>query len=96
MKISEIKLLRFEDVSNQEEPKLKVSNSKKGSSNLIMIISEELYNEIKNYEINIIKKGKYDKAIRKSTISEQIIGHFLFSDSEHAIIKKLQSNFGDT
>ena len=69
LKISEIRLLRFEDVSNQEEPKLKVSNSKKGSSKLI-VISEELYNEIKNYETNLIKKGKYDKAIRQSTISE--------------------------
>ena len=95
LKISEIRLLRFEDVSNQKEPKLKISNSKKGSSKLI-IISEEHYNEIKNYETNLIKKGKYDKAIRQSTISEQIIGHFMFNDSEYSIIKKLKSNFGET
>ena len=95
LKISEIRLLRFEDVSNQEEPKLKISNSKKGSSKLI-VISEELYNEIKNYETNLIKKGKYGKAIRQSTISEQIIGHFMFNDSEYSIIKKLKSNFGET
>ena len=65
LKISEIRLLRFEDVSNIEEPKFKVSNSKKESSKLIMIISEELYNEIKNYETYLFKKGKYDKAIRQ-------------------------------
>ena len=95
LKISEIRLLRFEDVSNQEEPKLKVSNSKKGSLKLI-VISEELYNEIKNYEINLLKKGKYDKAIRQSTISEQIIDHFMFNDSGYLIIKKLKSNFEET
>ena len=95
LKISEFRLLRFEDVSNQEEPKLKVSNSKKGSSKLI-VISEVLYNEIKNYETNLIKKGKYDKSIRQSTISEQIIGHFMFKDSEIASIKKLKNNFGET
>ena len=95
LKISEIRLLIFEDVSNQEEPKLKVSNSKKGSSKLI-VISEELYNQIKNYETNLIKKGKYDKAIRQSTISEQIIDHFMFNDSGYLIIKKLKSNFEET
>ena len=80
LKISEIRLLRFEDVKNQEEPKLKVSNSKKGNSKLI-VIYEELYNEIKNYGTNLIKKGKYDKSKRQSTISEQIIGHFILNDS---------------
>ena len=95
LKISEIRLLWFEDVSNQEEPKLKISNSKKGSSKLI-VISEELYNKIKNYKTNLIKKGKYDKAIRQSIISEQIIGHFMLNDSEYSIINKLKSNFGET
>ena len=88
LKISEIRLLRFEDLSNQEEPKLKVSNSKKGSSKLI-VISEELYNEIKYYEASLIKKGKYEKAIRQSIISKKIIGHLMFNDSIYTIIKKL-------
>ena len=44
LKISEVRLLKFEDVNKQDEPKLKVSNSKEGSSKLI-VISEELCNE---------------------------------------------------
>ena len=92
LKISEIRILRFEDVSNQEEPKLKVSNSKKGNSKLI-VISEELYNDIKNYETNLIKNGKYGKAIRKLSLSEHTIGHFMFNGSEYSIIKKLKAIF---
>ena len=80
--------------NSQEEPKIKISNSKKGSSKLI-VISEELNNE-KKKEVNLIKKGKYNEAIRQSTISEQTIGHLMFNDSEYVNIKKFKSNFGVT
>ena len=58
-----------------------------------IVISEEIYNEIKNYEANLIMKGKYDKAINyKWTNYRQL--HY--NDSEYVIIKKLKSNFGET
>ena len=47
LKISEIGLLRFDNVRNQKDPKIKVSNLKKGSSKFIGI-SDKLENEIRN------------------------------------------------
>ena len=41
-------------MNNQEEPKTKVFNPNKESLKLIEI-SEELYNEIRNYVTNLIK-----------------------------------------
>ena len=36
----------------------------------------------------------YNKIIRQTTKSEQVVGHFMFADSESTILKKFKNNFG--
>ena len=86
------RLLRFEDSTKLEEPRIKVYNFKKKlkfNKNIKRTLQWD-----KNHEANFIKKGKYDKAIRQSTISEQIINYLMLNDSEYATIKTFKSNFG--
>ena len=56
----------------------------------------KIYNEIKYYKGYLIQKGKYDKVIKQITVSEQVVGHFMFADSEFTILKKFESCFGGT
>ena len=81
-----VRLIKFEDVKNQEQPTIKVYRSKISNSKQTQI-SQDLYNEIKYYEGYLIQKGKYDKFIRQITVSEQVVGHFKFADSESTILK---------
>ena len=93
LRTGEIRLLKFDDVNNQEHPTIKVYKAHKGIVKQIEI-SQALYDEIKNYENELIMKEKYDKTIRKTTESEEVAGHFMYTDSESAIIKKFRRNFG--
>ena len=95
LRTGEIRLLKFDDVNNQEHPTIKVYKAHKGKVKQIEI-SQALYDEIKNYENELIMKEKYDKTIRKTTESEEVGGHFMHTDSESAIIKKFRRNFGGT
>ena len=93
LRTGEVRLMKFEDVKNQEQPTIKVYRSKRGNSKQIQI-SQDLYNEIKYYEGYLIQKGKYDKVIRQITVSEQVVGHFMFPDSGSTILKKFESYYG--
>ena len=88
----EIRLPKFDDVNNQEDPTIKVYKANKGKVKQIEI-SQVLYDEIKNYENELIMKEKYDKTIRKTTKSEEVDRHFMYTDFESAIIKKFRRNF---
>ena len=65
LRTGEIRLLKFDDVNNQEQPTIKVYKAHKGKVKQIEI-SQALYDEIKNYENELIMKEKYDKTIRKN------------------------------
>ena len=95
LRTGEIRLLKFDDVNNQEHPTIKVYKTHEGKVKQIEI-SQALYDEIKNYENKLIMKEKYDKTIRKTTESEEVDGHFMYTDSESVIIKKIRKNFGGT
>ena len=88
LRTGKIRLLKFDDVNNQEQPTIKVYKAHKGKVKQIEI-SQALYDEIKNYENELIMKEKYDKTIRKTTESEEVAGHFMYTDSESAIINKI-------
>ena len=93
LKTKEIRLLKFEDVSNNVQPTIKVYRFNSGKVKQIEI-SKDLYEEIKNYENELILKEKYDETIRQATQSEEVVGHYMYTDSESAIIKKFKRNFG--
>ena len=93
LKTKEIRLLKFEDVSDNVQPTIKVYRFNSGKVKQIEI-SKDLYEEIKNYENELILKEKYDETIRQATQSEEVVGHFMYTDSESAIIKKFKRNFG--
>ena len=92
LRTGEIRLLKFDDVNNQAHPTIKVYKAHKGKVKQIEI-SRALYDEIKNYENELIMKEKYDNTIRKTTESEEVAGYFMYTDSESTIIKKFRRNF---
>ena len=95
LRTGEIRLLKFDDVNNQERPTIKVCKAHKGKVKQIEI-SQALYDENKNYENELIMKEKYDKIIRKTTESEEVAGYFMYTDSESAIIKIFRRKLGGT
>ena len=66
LKTKEIRLLKFEDVSDNVQPTIKVYIFNSGKAKQIEI-SKALYEEIKNYENELILKEKYDETIRQAT-----------------------------
>ena len=63
LKIGEVRYLRFEDVYSKDRPITHMYNSQKNRKKKV-IISQELYNEIKQYENELINEKKYFKSIR--------------------------------
>ena len=62
LRIGEVKYLRFEDVKNTTTAAIKVYDIQKRKEKLVSI-SQELYNEIKQYEKQIKEMKKYFKSI---------------------------------
>ena len=95
LRTGEVRLLRFEDVSDSDQPTMKVYKSKTCKVKQVQI-SQSLYKEIKDYEECLIKKGVNDKTLRQTTKNEQVLGHFMFADSKSTILKKFKRSFGGT
>ena len=93
LRTGEIRLLKFEDLSDKDLFTFKVYKSQRGKVKQIQL-SKTLFNEIMDFKKVLIKKEVYNKTIRQTTKSEQVAGHFMFADSESTILKKFKSNFG--
>ena len=93
LKTKEIRLLKFEDVSDNVQPTIKVYRFNSGKVKQIEI-SKDLYEENKELWKWVDIERKYDETIRQATQSEEVVGHFMYTYSESAIIKKFKRNFG--
>ena len=93
LRTGEVRLLKFEDVSDKDLLTIKVYRLQRGIIKP-MQISQDVYNDIIDIKNELIEKDKYVESIRSTTKSEQVIGHFIFTDSKSSIDKKFKSNFG--
>ena len=88
----EVKYLRFEDVKNTITATIKVYDIQKRKEKIVSI-SQELYNEIKQYEKQIKEMKKYFKSIRTTPDEASISGYFIFEECRETISRKFQSKF---
>ena len=58
LKTGEVRLLRFKDVQNEDEPIIKLYDSKTNTTKHILI-SQELYEEIIEYKNRLCASNKY-------------------------------------
>ena len=92
LKTGEVRYLRFEDVHNKDRAIIQVYNPQKNKEKEV-IISQELYDEIKQYENELINEKKYFKSIRSTADEVSISGHFMFGDWKESISRKFKSKF---
>ena len=93
LRTGEVRYLKFEDISDVKgEPNIKVYDSVKGKIKQVSI-SQEIYNEIKAYENELIGINKWIKSVRKSNKDESITGHFIFEDWKDLISRKFKNKF---
>ena len=92
LRTGEVKYLRFEDVKNTTTATIKVYDIQKRKEKLVSI-SQELYNEIKQYEKQIKEMKKYFKSIRTTPDEASISGYFIFEECRETISRKFQSKF---
>ena len=67
-----VKYLRFEDVYNKDRPITQVYNPQMNRENEV-IISQELYDEIKQYENELINEKKYIEWIIKTWVTWKLV-----------------------
>ena len=92
LRTGEVKYLRFEDVKNTTTATIKVYDIQKRKEKLVSI-SQELYNEIKQYEKQIKEMKKYFKSIRTTPDEASISGYFIFEECRGTISRKFRSKF---
>ena len=92
LKTWEVRLLRFEDVEYKDQPTIKIYDSKKESVKQILI-SQELYDEIVDYQNELNTSKKYHVSARDTPRDQFDYGHFIFSDSKGSITKKFNCKF---
>ena len=93
LRTGEVRYLKFEDLSDdKEDPSIKLYDSVKGKVKQVSI-SQEIYNEIKAYEYELIGINKWIKSVRKSNKDESITGHFIFEDWKDLISRKFKNKF---
>ena len=92
LKTGEVRLLRFEDVQNEDEPIIKIYDSKTNTTKQILI-SQELYEEIIEYKNRLSVSNKYHKSTRDTPRDKFDYGYFMFSNTKGSITKKFYSNF---
>ena len=92
LKTGEVRLLRFEDVQNEDEPIIKIYDSKTNTTKQILI-SQELYEEIIEYKNRLCASNKYHKTTRDTPRDKHDYGYFMFSNTKGSITKKFYSKF---
>ena len=92
LKTGEVRLLRFEDVQNEDEPIIKIYDSKTNTTKQILI-SQELYEEIIEYKNRLCASNKYHKTTRDAPRDKHDYGYFMFSNTKGSITKKFYSKF---
>ena len=92
LRTGEVKYLRFEDVKNTITATIKVYDIQKRKEKIVSI-SQELYNETKQYEKQIKEMKKYFKSIRTTPDEASILGYFIFEECREAISRNFQSKF---
>ena len=92
LKTGEVRLLRFEDVQNEDEPIIKIYDSKTNTTKQILI-SQELYEEIIEYKNRLCAFNKYHKTTRDTPRDKHDYGYFMFSNTKGSITKKFYSKF---
>ena len=95
LKTREVRLLRFEDVQNEDEPIIKIYDSKTNTTKHILI-SQELYEEIIEYKNRLCASNKYHKTTRDIPRDKHYYGYFMFSNTKGSITKKFYSKFKGT
>ena len=90
LKTGEVRLLRFEDVQNEDEPIIKIYDSKDNTTKHILI-SQELYEEIIEYKNRLCASNKYHKSTRNTPRDKHDYGYFMFSNTKGSITKKFHS-----
>ena len=92
LKTWEVRLLRFEDVEYKDQPTIKIYDSKKESVKQILI-SQELYDEMVDYQNELTATNKYHTSTRDASRDQTDYGHFMFCDSKESITKKFNCKF---
>ena len=92
LKTGEVRLLRFEDVQNEDEPIIKLYDSKTNTTKHILI-SQELYEEIIEYKNRLCASNKYHKSTRDTPRDKHDYEYFMFSNTKGSITKKFNSKF---
>ena len=92
LKKAEVRYLRFEDVYNKDGAIIQVYNPQKNRENEVIIFQEQ-YDEIKQYENELINEKKYFKSIRSTAYEVSISGHFMVEDQKESISRKFKSKF---
>ena len=92
LRTGEVWLLRFEDIINQEIPYISILDTKINKTKQLQI-SQELFDEITNYEKELKTKNEYEIKERLTPLNEKVSGHFIFNLTRRTISRKFKSNF---
>ena len=92
LKAGEVRQSRFEDVKNEDEPIIKIYDSKTNTTKHILI-SQELYEEVIEYKNRLCASNKYHKSTRDAPRDKHDYGYFVFNNTKGSITKKFNSKF---
>ena len=78
LRTGEVCLLRFEDIINQDIPCISILDTKTDKIKQLQI-SQELFDDITNYEKELKTKNEYEIKERLTPLNEKVSGHFIFN-----------------
>ena len=92
LRIEEMCLLRIEDIINQDIPCISILDTKTDQIKQLQI-SQELFDDITNYEKELLTKNEYEIKERLAPLNEKVSEHFIFNLTRRTISRKFKSNF---